>query len=114
MHYIQVDVSLVHVNVCSTVITLLLLYAVDERCDMELDETDPAVWSKLETATQEYVDANAAVFQAACNALAPISQKDGVWLDKSRSSRGGPRGSQLGKGTLLYRSDVYQILNPTP
>jgi hypothetical protein len=93
---------------------LLLLYAVDERCDMELDETDPAIWLKLETATQEYVDANAAVFQAACNAIAPLSQEDGLWLDKPRSSRGGPRGSQLGKGIFLFRLEVYQPFNHSP
>lgn len=69
---------------------------------MELDETDPAMWSKLETATQEYVDANAAVFQAACNAIAPLSQEEDLWLDKARSSRGGPRGLQFGKGMLRY------------
>ncbi|XP_024394241.1 phospholipase A I isoform X2 [Physcomitrium patens] len=71
---------------------------IDDRCDMELDETDAAVWSKLETATQEYVDANAAVFQAACNVLSPPPQADGLWHDKARSTRGGTRGSQLGKG----------------
>ncbi|KAG0585410.1 hypothetical protein M758_2G009100 [Ceratodon purpureus] len=79
---------------------------IDERCDMELDETDPAVWLKLETATQEYVDANAAVFQAACKAIAPLSQEDGLWLDKARSSRGGPRSSQLGKGDELVVAGI--------
>lgn len=69
---------------------------------MELDETDPAVWSKLETATQEYVDANAAVFEAACNAIAPLSHEEDLWLDKTRSSRGGTRVSQFGKGMLHF------------
>lgn len=80
--------------------------AVDDRCDMELDETDAAVWSKLETATQEYVDANAAVFQAACNVLSPPPQADGLWHDKARSTRGGTRGSQLGKGLLLFNLEL--------
>ncbi|KAL3820686.1 hypothetical protein ACJIZ3_006591 [Penstemon smallii] len=31
---------------------------VDERCDMELDETDPAIWLKLEGATNEYIQNN--------------------------------------------------------
>ncbi|CAI6003024.1 unnamed protein product [Closterium sp. NIES-65] len=30
---------------------------VDERCGMDLDETDPAEWEKLETATDEYLTA---------------------------------------------------------
>jgi hypothetical protein len=29
---------------------------------MELDETDPAVWVKLEAATQEYIQANCVAF----------------------------------------------------
>lgn len=65
---------------------------------MELDETDPAIWLKLETATQEYVDANAAAFEAACNAIAPVPQEEDLWLDKARSSRAGSRGSHFGKG----------------
>jgi hypothetical protein len=28
---------------------------VDERCGMELDETDPAIWFKLEATTEEYI-----------------------------------------------------------
>ncbi|KAL6546732.1 Phospholipase A I [Orobanche minor] len=36
---------------------------VDERCDMELDETDPAIWSKLEGATDEYVKNNSVAFK---------------------------------------------------
>ncbi|KAL6567481.1 Phospholipase A I [Orobanche gracilis] len=36
---------------------------VDERCDMELDETDPAIWLKLEGATDEYVKNNSVAFK---------------------------------------------------
>ncbi|PIN21146.1 Intracellular membrane-bound Ca2+-independent phospholipase A2 [Handroanthus impetiginosus] len=36
---------------------------VDERCDMELDETDPAVWLKLEGATDEYIQTNSVAFK---------------------------------------------------
>ncbi|XP_020257125.1 phospholipase A I [Asparagus officinalis] len=36
---------------------------VDERCDMELDETDPAIWLKLEAATEEYIQKNAQAFK---------------------------------------------------
>lgn len=36
---------------------------VDERCDMELDETDPSVWMKLEAATDDYIQNNALAFK---------------------------------------------------
>ena len=69
---------------------------------MELGETDPAVWLKLEACTQEYVDANAAVFQAACDAIAPLQQEEDLWLDRSRPTRGVRKGPQTGKGFLLH------------
>ncbi|TMW93831.1 hypothetical protein EJD97_011096 [Solanum chilense] len=42
---------------------------VDERCDMELDETDPAVWSKLEAATDDYIQNTSAAFKNICERL---------------------------------------------
>ncbi|XP_026422800.1 phospholipase A I-like isoform X3 [Papaver somniferum] len=42
---------------------------VDERCDMELDETDPAIWLKLEGATQEYMEENSEAFKNVCDRL---------------------------------------------
>ncbi|OVA10564.1 Armadillo [Macleaya cordata] len=42
---------------------------VDERCDMELDETDPANWLKLEAATQEYIEHNCETFKNLCERL---------------------------------------------
>ncbi|KAI3972379.1 hypothetical protein MKW92_046154 [Papaver armeniacum] len=42
---------------------------VDERCDMELDETDPAIWLKLESATQEYIEENSEAFKNVCHRL---------------------------------------------
>ncbi|CAI9756592.1 unnamed protein product [Fraxinus pennsylvanica] len=42
---------------------------VDERCDMELDETDPAVWLKLEDAADEYLKNNSAAFKTLCERL---------------------------------------------
>lgn len=44
---------------------------VDERCDMELDETDPAVWLKLEAATEEYIQNNSQAFKNVCERLQP-------------------------------------------
>ncbi|WCJ20245.1 Phospholipase A I [Euphorbia peplus] len=42
---------------------------VDERCDMELDETDPANWQKLEGAVEEYIDTNSEAFKNVCERL---------------------------------------------
>ncbi|XP_024984549.1 phospholipase A I-like isoform X2 [Cynara cardunculus var. scolymus] len=36
---------------------------VDERCDMELDETDPTIWLKLEAATNDYIQKNSMAFK---------------------------------------------------
>lgn len=44
-------------------------FAVDERCDMELDETDPAVWMRLEAATDEYIQNNSLAFKNVCERL---------------------------------------------
>uniref|UniRef100_A0A1D1YG02 Calcium-independent phospholipase A2-gamma n=2 Tax=Anthurium amnicola TaxID=1678845 RepID=A0A1D1YG02_9ARAE len=44
---------------------------VDERCGMELDETDPAIWLKLEAATEEYIQCNLQAFKSACECLFP-------------------------------------------
>lgn len=48
---------------------------------MELDETDPAVWPKLEAATQEYILNCAEEFKRACELLAPPLDEDKL-LDK--------------------------------
>ncbi|KAK3024840.1 hypothetical protein RJ639_045057 [Escallonia herrerae] len=42
---------------------------VDERCDMELDETDPAIWMRLEAATNEYIQNNSLAFKDVCERL---------------------------------------------
>lgn len=42
---------------------------VDERCEMELDETDPSVWLKLESATDDYIKNNASSFKVLCERL---------------------------------------------
>ncbi|KAJ7541796.1 hypothetical protein O6H91_10G077200 [Diphasiastrum complanatum] len=60
---------------------------VDERCGMELDETDQAVWLKLEAATQEYVEANTVAFQAACEQLMPLLQEEDAWSERSKAGR---------------------------
>nr|DAD42946.1 TPA_asm: hypothetical protein HUJ06_001176 [Nelumbo nucifera] len=42
---------------------------VDERCGMELDETDPAVWLKLEATTKEYIQSNSQASKSLCERL---------------------------------------------
>lgn len=49
---------------------------VDERCGMELDETDPAIWLKLEAATEEYIQKNSHDFKNLCERLVPRYHND--------------------------------------
>ncbi|KAM0856150.1 hypothetical protein ACQ4PT_049297 [Festuca glaucescens] len=49
---------------------------VDDRCGMELDETDPAVWLKLEAATEEYIQKNLQAFKNVCELLVPRYQEE--------------------------------------
>jgi hypothetical protein len=79
--------------------------SVDDRCGMELDETDPGVWNKLEAATQEYVDANTLTFQAACDCLAPPQQEEDPWLDTNRNLR-----NAASKGKLAGKEKSLQSL----
>lgn len=41
----------------------------DERCDMELDETDPTVWKKLEAATKDFIQNNSSAMKSVCERL---------------------------------------------
>ena len=41
----------------------------DLRCGMELDEIDPLKWAALEAATEDYIVAERAAFDAATHAL---------------------------------------------
>lgn len=56
---------------------------VDERCGMELDETDPTVWLNLEAATKEYIENNSESFKNACEKLlVPFKSDDNKWIEK--------------------------------
>ncbi|OWM83467.1 phospholipase A I isoform X2 [Punica granatum] len=57
---------------------------VDERCGMELDETDPAVWLKLEAATEEYIQSNSEAFKSACERLIMPFQLDDRFSETSK------------------------------
>lgn len=52
------------------------IFAVDERCDMELDETDPTIWLRLEAATQDYIQSNSKSFKSLCDKLLENSHED--------------------------------------
>ncbi|XP_038690686.1 phospholipase A I isoform X2 [Tripterygium wilfordii] len=58
---------------------------VDERCDMELDETDPAIWLKLEAAVDEYIQNNSPALKNACERLMLPYQLDEKWLDNTKA-----------------------------
>ncbi|KAK6917317.1 Patatin-like phospholipase domain [Dillenia turbinata] len=60
---------------------------VDERCDMELDETDPAIWVKLEIAAEEYIQNNAEAFQSVCERLTLQYQHDEKWSINMKSQQ---------------------------
>ncbi|GMH30273.1 hypothetical protein Nepgr_032116 [Nepenthes gracilis] len=58
---------------------------VDERCDMGLDETDPAGWLRLETATEEYIVNNSQAFKSVCERLILPFQQDERLSENSKS-----------------------------
>lgn len=64
---------------------MIFTSAVDERCDMELDETDPAVWLKLEAAVEEYIQNNSVAFKDVCERLLLPFQQDEKWSENLRS-----------------------------
>ncbi|KAH7662143.1 Phospholipase A(1) protein [Dioscorea alata] len=58
---------------------------VDERCGMELDETDPSVWLKLEAATEEFIQRSSQSFKNLCDILAPRDQNEEKMQEKLKS-----------------------------
>ncbi|CAL5199503.1 unnamed protein product [Lathyrus oleraceus] len=76
---------------------------VDERCDMELDETDPTIWLKLESAVEEYIQQNHLAFENACERLLLPFQHEDKWSEslrtkfpKTKESLEGVNGPTLG------------------
>ena len=62
----------------------VLCLAVDERCDMELDETDPTIWLKLESAVDEYIQKNHQAFENVCERLLLPFQQEEKLLENIR------------------------------
>ncbi|CAH1448316.1 unnamed protein product [Lactuca virosa] len=84
---------------------------VDERCDMELDETDPTVWLKLEAATEEYIQNNSTAFKKVCERLL-LNHSDEKLLDNLTSQpflkSGGPNTGESGP-SLGWRRNVLLV-----
>ncbi|KAJ6363985.1 hypothetical protein OIU76_029011 [Salix suchowensis] len=60
---------------------------VDERCGMELDETDPAIWLKLEAAVDEYVQNNSEALKNVCESLIFPYQHDDKFSEIMKSQQ---------------------------
>ncbi|PKA45653.1 LRR repeats and ubiquitin-like domain-containing protein [Apostasia shenzhenica] len=58
---------------------------VDERCGMELDETDPAIWLKLEAATEDYIQKSTPAFQNLCERLLPRNKLEEKIAEKLKN-----------------------------
>lgn len=54
---------------------------------MELDETDPAIWLKMEAATQEFIESNFQAFKDVCDHLVPPYINEEKWSDKLKSQQ---------------------------
>ncbi|KAG6554512.1 hypothetical protein Mapa_003891 [Marchantia paleacea] len=72
---------------------------VDDRCGMELDETDPVVWGRLEAATREYLEAHDSYIKEACDTLEPPSQSEDAWYERHKNGRFSTPGKQVNKGS---------------
>ncbi|KAL1372663.1 hypothetical protein AAHE18_01G220000 [Arachis hypogaea] len=84
---------------------------VDERCDMELDATDPTIWLKLESCVEEYIEKNHQAFGNACERLLLPSQHDRKWLENLRSKSSLTNESNEGNSspTLGWRRNVLLV-----
>ncbi|QHO21202.1 Phospholipase A I [Arachis hypogaea] len=81
-------------------VSIQVLCLFDERCDMELDATDPTIWLKLESA-----------FGNACERLLLPSQHDRKWLENLRSKSSLTNESNEGNSspTLGWRRNVLLL-----
>ncbi|KAL7588776.1 hypothetical protein Lser_V15G36611 [Lactuca serriola] len=86
--YAKID-ALVSIGCCSV--------PIQERCDMELDETDHTVWLKLEASTEEYIQNNSTAFKKVCERLL-LNHSDEKVLDNLTSQ---PSLKSRGPNTFL-------------
>ncbi|CAL1397776.1 unnamed protein product [Linum trigynum] len=85
---------------------------VDERCDMELDETDPAVWLKLEASVEQYILESSEALKNVCERLVlPLQSDDKLSDTKTQQQR--PRAKTFSTGgsgpTLGWRRNVLLV-----
>ncbi|CAN1196966.1 Phospholipase A I [Linum perenne] len=86
---------------------------VDERCDMELDETDPAVWLKLEASVDEYIQESSEAFKNVCERLVLPFQNDDKFSDHLKAQQL-PRVKTFSTGidAILYDRPRYNRCIP--
>lgn len=83
---------------------------VDERCDMELDETDPSVWLKLEAATEDYIQKNPQAFKNACERLVFHCQHEEKWSENMKSQHSSKsKASNENSPSLGWRRNVILV-----
>ncbi|KAL0693790.1 hypothetical protein Bca4012_060970 [Brassica carinata] len=84
---------------------------VDDRCGMELDETDPAIWLKLEAAIDEYIQSNSQVFKNVCERLTLPFLNDEKWCEnlKPRFMNGKQPNSRESSPSLGWRRNVLLV-----
>lgn len=83
---------------------LVFLLAVDERCDMELDETDPTNWLKLESAIEEYIQKNHQAFENVCERLLLPFHHEEKWSENLRHKL--PKTKESLEGIVDYMLSV--------
>lgn len=86
--------------------------SVDERCDMELDETDPTVWKKLEAATKDYIQNNSSAMKSVCERL--LQNQHEEKLSEYLKSQHLPNGKASNAGTsakVLYQLAISFALS---
>uniref|UniRef100_A0A1J3FUR9 Patatin n=1 Tax=Noccaea caerulescens TaxID=107243 RepID=A0A1J3FUR9_NOCCA len=84
---------------------------VDDRCGMELDETDPAIWLKLEAAIDEYIQSNSQVIKNVCERLTLPFLNDEKWCEnlKPRFMNGKLPNTRESTPSLGWRRNVLLV-----
>ncbi|KAK8575403.1 hypothetical protein V6N12_063077 [Hibiscus sabdariffa] len=85
---------------------------IDERCDMELDETDPTVWMKLEACVKDYIENNSEALKIACERLLLPFAHDEKWTENLKSqyfARGKVSNADEKSPSLGWRRNVLLV-----
>lgn len=87
----------------------MVTVAVDDRCDMELDETDPTIWMKLESAVDEYIQKNHQALESVCEKLLLPFQHEENWSENIKVKQLKTMASN--EGTVNDMFSVCHLLN---